>query len=144
FASEEILAWVGEVVVGRRFRRAGEVLGEQQADGDRQVVKRAFFAHVCRGKVDHDLPQRVAEARVCHRRADALDGLFNGGGRQAGDRGFGCAIAIADLGEIVIDLYLAGEGINALQKVRLDTGEHVRRVYQTSSELAVGKCGKYG
>ena len=57
--------------------------GGQHADGDGQVVGRAFLAQIGRGQVDRDALDREREAAVLDGRVDAIPALAHGRIRQA-------------------------------------------------------------
>lgn len=104
-------------------RGRDDALGDEQADGDGQVVERAFLADLGRGEIDEDAPGREIEARVHERRLDPLDGLLDS---DIGETDHCCAVlGVAHVG---VDLDLAREGVDAVQDVGLDSGEHEQRV----------------
>ncbi len=76
FAEEYACADVGQRLPG----------GDHDADGDRQIVRRAFFADVGRRQVDDDAAVREREAGVLDRRLDAVLGFFDRRVRQADHR----------------------------------------------------------
>lgn len=52
--------------------------GHEHAEGDGQVVERAFLADVAGGEVDRGPRFRIAEAGVAQRRVNTVDGLLDG------------------------------------------------------------------
>ncbi len=63
---------------------AGNLAGSnQQPDGDRKIVGRAFLAQIGRRQVDGNAPVRKREAGVLHRGLNAFAAFLHGGIRQA-------------------------------------------------------------
>jgi hypothetical protein len=59
--------------------------GGEDADRDRHVVPRTFFAYFCRGEVYGDSLERKRKATVAHRGTDPVACLPHGGVREADD-----------------------------------------------------------
>lgn len=83
--------------------------GEQDAEGDGQVVERAFFAQVAGGEVDGRAGARDFESAVAQCGDDAVVGFFDGGVGQA-DKDELRVAALAG-----VDLNVNQLGIDALQ-----------------------------
>ena len=94
----------------------------QEADGDRQVERRAALAKVGRGQVDGDGAGRKREPSVAERRSDALPRLAYGGVRQPHDRESRQAVG-------GVDLDVEHASLETERRGGVNAGEH-----ETSSE----------
>ena len=74
-AEEESAGEVGDDLLRR----------QHDADGNRKIIRRAFFSNVRRREIDGDAISRESEAGVADGGADTLFGLLDGGIRQADD-----------------------------------------------------------
>lgn len=92
--------------------------GEQDAEGDGQVVERPLLAQVAGGEVDRGADARGLEAAVAERGHDAVIGFLDGGVGEADEDEFGIP-AFAG-----VDLHVNQFRIDALQGGGRDRREH--------------------
>jgi hypothetical protein len=109
-----------------RDRHAAEMVLQRMAgrgeecERDRQIVRGAFLAEVCRGEIHGDAAGRNLEAGVAERRADAILALPDARVGEP-DR-----LGVGDAGREV-DLDLHGMGVDADERAGHHGGEHRRR-----------------
>lgn len=92
--------------------------GDEDAEGDGEVVERAFFAQVAGGEVYGGARTRHGEAAVGDSGGDAIIGLLDGGIGQADQDEFGVA------GFAGVDLDVDDFGVNALEGSGAEGGQH--------------------
>jgi hypothetical protein len=105
---------------------AGHDAGDhKQADGDGEVIDGAFLADVGGGEVDDNTTVRIGEPGVEHGATDAFLGFLDAGVGEADEDGRrGCPVFTGRGFLIEVDFDLAGECVDAVEEVGLNSGNH--------------------
>jgi hypothetical protein len=99
---------------------------DKEADGDGEVVDGTFLADIGRSEVDDNPTVWVRKPGVEHGAADAFLGFLDAGIGKANEDGRrGCPVFAGRGFLIEVDLDFAGEGVDAVEKVGLDSGYHI-------------------
>ncbi len=102
--------------------------GDEDTQGDGQVVDRAGFADRGGGEVDDDALAGVGESGVLDRRLDALAALLHGGVRQADDHHPGKPLA-------GIDFYIDDDTVESDDSAGFYVGEHGISLHENGRDV---------
>ncbi len=112
FAGDEIIVRIG----------CGELMGgEEDAEGDGQVVTGTLFAEIAGRQIDRGARAGSLAAAVVERRPDAITRFFDGGVRQADEKEPGFARLAR------VDFDMDQLGLDALQRGGGKRSEHDQR-----------------